>query len=522
MSGKGASGVSRLAAGGDGGRGDSEPKAKKQRLTAETKEETEEELYQMAVAMVFGGELYAKLLQYAGEEGIAHLRGDRQWRRAMDDLPIDNMKELKLPVVPRPSDLDLRALRVLLTEPNKSHHTGRDFGWTFNTLGWLVLARSPLTSNKVLEKIVHGGCNQDLFGYILQRKGGVSASILQKILRVDEKCVYHLSISRTQPNLTSDMLSYLLLRSMSKDGSTSQYILEGAARHKNTSELDLMFLSKHTNPMIRATVARNSSAAKYDLLRSLVSDKISSVRAGVAMNMLTPYSDLLTLATDRDPLVRAAVAENKNVGPELLSALSMDSDNDVLNSVRRNPNVDVDELFTMTNVKHRPILASHSKNPETLTSLVGMGSYDSYIARNPSAPQPLLETLAGSEDIATLCGIAGNTSSSKSTLERVHHTGACTIALSKNPNCPSALLEKLVASDEPQAKQFIGKNPSTPKAVLEAMLLEYTSRVDEEETYEVLCALCANQNLPFSAIVKRIRKEMKDGGEVSGVLGEIV
>lgn len=62
MSGKGASGVSRSAAGGDGGRRDSEPKTKRQRLTAATKEETKEILRQKAVAMVFGGELYAKLL----------------------------------------------------------------------------------------------------------------------------------------------------------------------------------------------------------------------------------------------------------------------------------------------------------------------------------------------------------------------------------------------------------------------------------------------------------------------------
>ena len=102
------SAVSRSAVGeggGDGGdgRGDSEPKTKKQRLAAATSSEksvaTDDGFYQKAVSLVFGGELYFKLLQYAGPEGIAHLRGDRKWRKAMDDLPADDLRALDLPVV---------------------------------------------------------------------------------------------------------------------------------------------------------------------------------------------------------------------------------------------------------------------------------------------------------------------------------------------------------------------------------------------------------------------------------------
>lgn len=133
-----ATGASRSAGGGNGGGspGNSEPKTKKQRLaTSEHKHETDEELYQNAVALVFGGELYAKLLSYGGEEAIAHFRDDYRWRTAMDELSEADKKALELPSVPRPSDMDLTLLRALLTEPISSPHTGGSGTWALNKLG---------------------------------------------------------------------------------------------------------------------------------------------------------------------------------------------------------------------------------------------------------------------------------------------------------------------------------------------------------------------------------------------------
>ena len=148
------SGVSRSADGeqggdGGGGRGDSEPRTKKQH-------ETDEELYQKAASLVFGGGLYSKLLRYAGPEGIAHLRGDRKWRKAMDELPADDLRELKLPVVTRPDDVDLALLRQLLTEPTSATLMGKPSGpWTLNELGWNPLLQVAVDK---LYHLLSSGC----------------------------------------------------------------------------------------------------------------------------------------------------------------------------------------------------------------------------------------------------------------------------------------------------------------------------------------------------------------------------
>ena len=151
------------AAAGRGDDSDAEPKTKKQRLAgASAAPESEEDLHQKAVSLVFGGELYSKLLGYGGQEAILHLRDDDQWRKAMDELPADDLKSLKLPVVRQPSDTELFLLRGLLTKPLEASSTlpNTKLGWTLSDVGRRTLATSPLASNKMLQNLVQSGCDE--------------------------------------------------------------------------------------------------------------------------------------------------------------------------------------------------------------------------------------------------------------------------------------------------------------------------------------------------------------------------
>ena len=114
-----------------------------------------------AKELLFGGELYVKLLGYAGREGVAQCRDDRCWRMAMDALPDEELRALELPVVSGPkTDLDLFLLRSFLTEPVISKRTGKTCGWKLNDLATMILASSPLTSVEMLQSLIHPECDK--------------------------------------------------------------------------------------------------------------------------------------------------------------------------------------------------------------------------------------------------------------------------------------------------------------------------------------------------------------------------
>ena len=271
MSGKGcASGVFRSAAIHGGGRGDSEPKTKKQRLFAEAKEETDEELYQKAISMVFGGELYAKLLRYAGADGIRQFRGDRHWRRAMDELPADDLRALSLPSVPHPSQLDLSLLRKLLTKPVSMLPGKKSLGWTLNDLGWKTLVRSSLTSNKTYKKIIHTeACGPFLSSIAWNRS--TSSAVIMNLLQVATPDLFRPIASHR--NSTQEILSSVLLQLSHCDtlpASEIKHIYRFIASHSNVGELDLMFLARDENPLVRGAVAGNRNTPKVFTSHSVV------------------------------------------------------------------------------------------------------------------------------------------------------------------------------------------------------------------------------------------------------------
>ena len=341
MSGKAkTSGVSRSAVGDDNDRGDSEPKTKKQRLlTAASVQnaETEEELYQKAIALVFGGELYAKLLRYAGPEGIAHLRGDQKWRKAMDDLPADDLRALKLPVVERPDDVDLTLLRQMLTEPISSAYPGQDSGWTLSELGWKILVKSPLTSNAVIEGMISSDCGAQKLKTISFRPSN-SVEILTKLLCLVKpglfwNIAHHL-------NASSEILSAVLLRGANDDLTISGRV----ATNLNTGPLDLHFLSEHGDRYVRRDVASNTSTPEY-VLRKLSADREVTVRVAVATNPRTPRDMLISLSIDASEQVRIGVAVNPNAGLDLLSRLALDDSDAVLEFLAENRKKDFDVIF---------------------------------------------------------------------------------------------------------------------------------------------------------------------------------
>ena len=509
------SAVSRTAAGGGGrGHGSSEPKTKKQRLVADAadKNETEEELYQKAVSLVFGGELYAKFLTYAGPEGIAYLRGDRRWREAMDELSADDKKVLNLPSVPRPTDLDLRMLRTLLTEPMVSPHTGRRSGWVFNELGRKALAASPLTSNKTCDELIHKGSDHDIIQDVLNRQS-VPAEILKKVVRTPGTMPLADNISRN-PNLTAEISASLLYRSMTS--SFSRTIIN-IAKHKNTGELELSFLSLHEKVEVRCAVAGNEAAGRYDLLHSLSMDDSASVRRCVARNKSTSLDDLITLSMDPDPPVRAWVATNPNVSDDLLNSLSTDPAERVRCAVASNAKVSVDATFNIADKKDRWVLARHSENPETLAELVGMddGVLDLRLADNQCTPPAALERLSDSDDSTVLRHVASNRKTPESVLQKlveVDHN--CRERVASNPSAPIQTLEVLAKDEHWAVREEVARNESTTPAILESML----SANEEEDA--VLSGLYENRNCSLERIIEKTRADLNSAEDVSDALVE--
>ena len=478
MSGKAkTSGVSRSAVGDDHDhdRGDSEPKTKKQRLltaaASDQNAETEEDLYQKAVSLVFGGELYAKLLRYAGPEGIAHLRGDRKWRMAMDELPADDLRLLDLPVVERPDDVDLTLLRQLLTEPAPTALMGRaSSSWTLNELGRKILAKSPLTSNAVISDVINSGNDQLLNESVAFRRGN-SAKILADLVRLGKPNIF-LNIS-CHPAATSEILSAILVRLLgsnpSNDIVTAAFI--NIAEHENTGELDLNFLSGCEDSHIRYSVAGNRCAPPY-LLRKLSSDASLLVRAAVAGNPKTPRDKLVSLSIDTSYMVRAAVAQNSGLGLDLLLKLALDEDRYVLETLATSQKKHFDLIFDEARKSHRTTIASYSDNSDALDRLVGMdnGRYDHLVACNSNTSQEVLARLATFDNDQVRMGVAGNKSASAATLELLFNDNNCKEQIAGNESAPIHMLGALAKDDDMQIVESVAGNVTATPEILRGVI----------------------------------------------------
>ena len=274
------SGAAAAAAAGRGDDSDAEPKTKKQRLSAASAApESEEDVHQKAVSLVFGGELYSKLLGYGGKEAILHLRDDDQWRKAMDELPADDLKSLDLPVVPRPSDAELFVLRGLLTKPLEASSAlpNTKLGWTLSDLGCKTLATSPLASNKMLQNLVQSGCDEDTLDIIANRRF-VSPLVMEKFIATEcpPGLFYYIAWN---PASSGEVLSAILVRAL--ESSLPDYAVNNTiasiGRHRNANRFDLRFLSRHKSDHVRHAVAKIRRQSHSVLFRTFQQIRVQTL-----------------------------------------------------------------------------------------------------------------------------------------------------------------------------------------------------------------------------------------------------
>ena len=502
------------AAAGRGNDSDAEPKTKKQRLSdASAAPESQEDLHQKAISLVFGGELYSKLLGYGGQEAIRHFRGDRIWRKAMDELPADVMKSLKIPVVSRPSDAELFLLRGLLTKPlvAPSALPNTKLGWTLSDLGRRTLACSPLTSNKMLQNLVQSGCDEHTLRSVANRRD-VSTSVIEEFIASDcPPSLFHDMASN--PASSGEVLSAILVRG----DFLNTVVLIG--KHRNTNRFDLRYLSRHENPGVRDAVATNPKAVTLGLIQDLSTDTSERVRAGCAQNRNAPSNILTKLSTDKASRVRQAVAQNLSAGKALLAMIaSSESDEAVLRSLAKNNSISVDEIFSISNARHRKVLARYSKQPDVLMKLIGMdnGKYDAELAFNKKAPADVLTSLAASDDNHVRRIVAENKNATPAIIEMLVQDDEMKRAIARNPSTSLSILEALATDEDNDVRTTVMENSAAPEKLLMTML------ADPANANLDLVGLYCNDNLPLSSLVDAMDKQLESEGDLLGDLKEVV
>ena len=451
------------------GRGDPDAEAKTKKPSAAP--EIEEDTYQKAVALVFGGELYSKLLGYGGQEAILHFRGDPTWRKAMDELPADELKSLKLPVVGQPNDAELYILRRLLTKPLEASSSlpKTKLGWTLSDLGCRTLASSPLASNKMLQNLVRTGRGiADTFRIIARRRN-LSPMVMEEIIAA-EWYPFNFYPIASNPASSGEVLSALLVRLPESGlGSDIHLILLTIGEHENTKDLDLRCLSRHKSYFARKAVAMNPKAVTLGLIQDLSTDTSESVRAGCATNRSAPQSILTKLSTDKEVEVRRAVARNPSSGKELLAMMaSSELEESVLRCLAKNKSISVDDVFSISNVKHRKILAQYGTRPNVLVELVGMdnGEHDAAVAGNERTPADVLECLAMSDNEDVRRRVASNKNIPSPTIDLLMQENGLRQNIAGNPATPLNILEALATSEDSDVRVAVMKNSASPESLL--------------------------------------------------------
>lgn len=505
------------AAAGTAGRGndsDAEPKTKKQRLAgASAAPENEEDQRQKAVSMVFGGELYAKLLGYGGREAILHLRDDDQWRKAMDELPADDLKSLKLPVVPRPSNFELSLLREILTGPLKAPSAlpNTKLGWTLSDLGRRTLANSPLASNKMLQNLVRSGCDEDTLREISCRKD-LGAAVMAEFIASECPAKLFRWVAKN-PASSSEVLSAILVRlhESSLSNHVVNDILASIGGHGNANCFDLQFLSRNKNAFVRSAVSANPKAAALDLIQGLSRDDSTTVKRGCAKNPNAPQNILAKLSVDKDVEVRQYVALNPAAGKELLAMMaSAETRSDVLFKLARNKSVSADDVFSLSIAEHCSWLAKYSEKPEVLMELVGKddGKYEVDVACNKKTPADVLASLALSDNISVRRNVAGNENAASATIEFLMQADDDEVKwnIAANPSTPLNILEALATDEDSDVRVAVMENSASSEKLLVEMLADQAnSNIDRHDLYR-------NKKLPLSSLVDVINKQLERDG----------
>jgi len=487
------------------------------------------------------GPLFSKVLVFAGPGAhISSLRNYQCFRDKMARLSADALRTIGLPAVPPPTDIDMMALREILTEPIYGPFGMQD-GWKLNTLGLKALIASPLTSHRALANMIHPRAPGFVLEAISKRPSTHSDlldNLVDAVLRGnhDHRAVFSLV---RHPNASANALTGLLANALPSFSLTRGAITNferSLAWNKNTSKRDLAMLSRNRDLSVREAVGLNLNTDVADLV-TLSSDTDDNVRRAVAANPNLPRETMIAMSMgdSGNANVRAAVASNTSIDEEfasLLVSLCNDDDMQVLRNLACNPNVSVDDCFDLQQPLHQAILADYSEAPHTLRTLAGMEDDDLLlsVATNKFTPADVLSSLAGSTNGTVRMNVARNFATPPSVLEQLlsdtqagvrhsaavnEHTPAAALVLETlasddackefaafNINTPPHVLDLLSKDEEEDVRLGVATNKSTPAHVLEAML-------EANEDHEVIMTLLlCNPNLSLNCLANAIVYEL--------------
>jgi len=444
------------------------------------------------------GQLFSKVLIFAGPGAhISSLRNYQCFRDKMARLPADALRTIGLPAVPPPTDIDMMALRQILTEPIYGPFGTQD-GWKLSPLGLKALIASPLTSHRALKNMIHPRAP----GFVLEamsKRSSTPSDLLDRIVDAvlrgnhDPAVVFNLA---RHPNASANALTTargLLANATPSSNLTPQYI--SIACHKNAGKRDLTILSRHVHRIVRIAVGFNLNTDVADLV-TLSSDTHVDVRTAVAENPNLPRETMVAMSMDGSVDVRAAMASNTSIDKEftaLLFSLFSDDDMHVLSTLARNPNVSDDDCFDLEHPLHRVSLAWDSKDPHTLRKLAGMEDDNDFlltVARNTSTPADVLSSLAGSTNLEVRYSVAGNANTSPEVLEQLSSDTDEDVRLpvAINKHAPVTVLETLASDDAYDVREFAADNINTPPHVLELL--------SKDEDVRVRSSVAMNKSTP--------------------------
>ena len=296
-------------------------------------------------------------------------------------------------------------------------------------------------------------------------------------------------------------------------------------------QLDVVALSKSTNPRVRALMAGRLHQIAGDELHALARDDDPAVRAAAAKNPRIAFSDLVALCDDRDETVRKAAASEIARGlKEYESSREQEHQRNWLTDAHRLPQPLKDLVYSSTQVRgvdHRARqfhvglgtgswtgwslsadLASLAtvKNPVARAAIASYsgpteGGWSSYHPVGPEVlrllaedPDESVRTAAFSNSSGSAARLVADSGTSSEVLLGFSKSGSSTIraGVAANPSTPAAALANLVRDRDVIVRVAVAGNESTPQEALEVLT------ADPEDS--VLLSLLGNPRAPIRFI----------------------
>jgi hypothetical protein len=278
----------------------------------------------------------------------------------------------------------------------------------------------------------------------------VRAEILRKL--AEEPEVETLSLVAKNDAAPQDLL-------LKFAGSGDFEVRRAVASNPSAPPHVLLEMAADSNQGIRAAVAANMATTET-IQAKLASDKSSDVRLRVASNPATPVWVLAQLSEDSSETVQCAVARNPSAPQVSLVELARHKSKYVRRAVTLNPTAPLDvrhrivwDLSSDNDLEMGCFLAENPITPvELLKKYARVGSKAALrkaVARNNKAPDELLNRLSRDRTFGVRLAVAGNTSTSISTLQKLafnetywYVRQAASINLAVNPRTPAELISE--------------------------------------------------------------------------------